>query len=125
MAAARRVALKMGRRLRCSSGAYRFRYAPLAPVRLGPPCQRPILNATISQLYMGRCTRSVMVISGAMAISRNRVREMRRVKRGASPEGSKTKRGGSIRNLEVGLDLDVYHPSSPFFLSPILFLYSY
>jgi hypothetical protein len=27
-AAARRVALKMGRRLRCSSVTYRFRYAP-------------------------------------------------------------------------------------------------
>ena len=28
LAAARRVALKMGRRLRCSSVTYRFRYAP-------------------------------------------------------------------------------------------------
>jgi hypothetical protein len=46
LAAARRVALKMGRLLRCSSVTYRSRYAPLAPVRLGPPRRRPILNAT-------------------------------------------------------------------------------
>lgn len=28
---------------------------------------------------------------------------------------------GSIRNLEVGSDLDVSHPSAPVFLSPTLF----
>src|ERR1700737_470873 len=29
---------------------------PLPPVRLGPPCRRPILNATTSSLYARRCT---------------------------------------------------------------------
>ena len=43
-AAARRVALKMGRRLRCSSFTYRFRYAPSTAGRLGPLCRRPILK---------------------------------------------------------------------------------
>jgi hypothetical protein len=39
--------MKMGRRLRCSSVAYRFKIrALLLPVRLGPPCRRPILIAT-------------------------------------------------------------------------------
>src|SRR6202023_1162785 len=31
---------------------------PLPPVRLGPPCRRPILNATTSSLYARRCTSS-------------------------------------------------------------------
>jgi hypothetical protein len=53
MAAARRVALKMGRRPRCSSVTYRFRYAPSSRL-----CRRPILNATICQLHMRRCTSS-------------------------------------------------------------------
>jgi hypothetical protein len=44
----------MGRRLRCSSVTYRFRYAPLLA-----PCRRPILNATICQLHMRRCTSCV------------------------------------------------------------------
>src|SRR6185312_10271743 len=35
-AAARRVALKMGRRLRCSSVTYRFRYAPSSRLAGGP-----------------------------------------------------------------------------------------
>src|ERR1700736_6747916 len=53
LAPARRVAMKMGRRLRCSSVTYRFRYAPLPPpVRLGPPCRRPILIAT-NTCYFG------------------------------------------------------------------------
>jgi hypothetical protein len=30
---------------------------PLTPVRLGPPCRRPILNATTPSLYARRCTR--------------------------------------------------------------------
>src|SRR6202048_4396258 len=30
---------------------------PLPPVRLGPPCRRPILNATTSPLYARRYTR--------------------------------------------------------------------
>src|SRR5271166_977116 len=30
---------------------------PLLPVRLGPPCRRPILNATTSPLYARRYTR--------------------------------------------------------------------
>src|SRR5215469_309917 len=39
LAAARRVALKMGRRLRCSSVTYRFRYAPstASPARTALP----------------------------------------------------------------------------------------
>ena len=39
LAAARRVALKMGRRLRCSSVTYRFRYAPstTSPARTALP----------------------------------------------------------------------------------------
>jgi hypothetical protein len=36
MATARRVALKMGRRLRCSSVTYRFRYAPSSRLADGP-----------------------------------------------------------------------------------------
>jgi hypothetical protein len=49
--------MKMGRRLRCSSVTYRFRYAPLLlPVRLGPPCRRPILIATKAMLFMGQDT---------------------------------------------------------------------
>ena len=36
LAAARRVALKMGRRLRCSSVTYRFRYAPSSRLADGP-----------------------------------------------------------------------------------------
>ncbi len=31
--------------------------ALLRPVRLGPPCRRPILNATTSPLYVRRYTR--------------------------------------------------------------------
>jgi hypothetical protein len=50
-AAARRVALKMGRRRRCSSVTYRFRYAPSSPWRW------PILNTTTSPLYARRHTR--------------------------------------------------------------------
>jgi hypothetical protein len=37
LATARRVAMKMGRRLRCSSVTYRFRYAPSSrPAAAGP-----------------------------------------------------------------------------------------
>ncbi len=36
VAAAHRVALKMGRRLRCSSVTYRFRYAPSSRLAGGP-----------------------------------------------------------------------------------------
>ncbi len=36
LAAAQRVALKMGRRLRCSSVTYRFRYAPSSRLAGGP-----------------------------------------------------------------------------------------
>jgi len=36
LAAARRVALKMGRRLRCSSVTYRLRYAPSLRLADGP-----------------------------------------------------------------------------------------
>src|SRR5271169_1367683 len=53
LAAARRVALKMGRLLRCSSVTYRSRYAPLAPVRLGPPRRRPILKRNSRDLGDG------------------------------------------------------------------------
>ena len=58
-AAARRVALKMGgvgvaRRLQIDSDM-----RPLPPVRLGPPCRRPILNATTSPLYVRRYTGSI------------------------------------------------------------------
>src|SRR6202140_5087744 len=41
LAAARRVALKMGRRLRCSSVAYRFRYAPSS----ASPARTPLPTA--------------------------------------------------------------------------------
>jgi hypothetical protein len=56
LAAAHRVALKMGRRLRCSSVTYRFRYAPsnASPARTVLP--RPILNATTPLLYARRYT---------------------------------------------------------------------
>ena len=43
--------MKMGRRLRCSSVAYRFRYAPLLA-----PSRRPILIATKAMLFMGQDT---------------------------------------------------------------------
>jgi hypothetical protein len=33
--------------------------ALLPPVRLGPPCRRPILNATMAPVYERRCTRQV------------------------------------------------------------------
>jgi len=40
-------AFKMGRRPRLLVGyVIDLRYAPLMPVRLEPPCRRPILNAT-------------------------------------------------------------------------------
>jgi hypothetical protein len=35
--------------------------------------------------------------------------------------GRQVEERGSIRNLEVGSDLDVSHPSAPVFLSPTLF----
>jgi hypothetical protein len=44
--------MKMGRRLRCSSVTYRFRYAPLLA-----PCRRPILIATKCMLFRGQDTR--------------------------------------------------------------------
>src|SRR6516162_6660628 len=56
LAAARRVAMKMGRRLRCSSVTYRFRYAPSTPVPLASPCRRPILIATKDMLFRGQDT---------------------------------------------------------------------
>jgi hypothetical protein len=43
--------MKMGRRLRCSSVTYRFRYAPLLA-----PCRRPILIATKAMLFRGQDT---------------------------------------------------------------------
>jgi hypothetical protein len=50
--------MKMGRRPRCSSVTYQSRYAPsLLPVRVGPPCRRPILIATKAKLFMGQDTR--------------------------------------------------------------------
>jgi len=52
LAAARRVAMKMGRRPRCSSVAYGFRYAPLLA-----PCRRPILIATNDMLFRRQDTR--------------------------------------------------------------------
>src|SRR5271165_1888647 len=36
---------------------------PLLPVRLGPPCRRPILNATTSPLYARRYTSSKIRIA--------------------------------------------------------------
>src|SRR6516164_2204903 len=38
---------------------------PLPPVRLGPPCRRPILNATTSPLYVRRCTRLPFLVQCA------------------------------------------------------------
>src|ERR1700738_833993 len=58
--------MKMGRRLRCSSVTYRFRYAPLLPpVRLGPPCRRPILIATNYLLFRGQDTETAYLIDSA------------------------------------------------------------
>src|SRR5580692_1835193 len=37
---------------------------PLPPVRLGPPCQRPILNATTSPLYARRYTTTTGLLLG-------------------------------------------------------------
>jgi hypothetical protein len=50
LTAARRVAVKMARRLRCLSVTYPFRYAP---------CRRPILTATKAMLVMGQGTGSI------------------------------------------------------------------
>src|ERR1700681_2140103 len=67
LAPAQRVAMKMGRRPRCSSVTYRFRYAPLPPpVRLGPPCRRPILIATKYMLFRGQDTSSISVTGDTM-----------------------------------------------------------
>ena len=52
LAPAQRVAMKMGRRLRCSSVTYRFRYAPLLA-----PCRQPILIATKYMLFRGQDTK--------------------------------------------------------------------
>jgi hypothetical protein len=72
------------------------------------------------------CVRgAVMVHSDARPTLKNRLREKRSVKREACPEGAVWEGGESIRNLEVGLDLDVSHPTPPVFLFPILFLDSY
>ena len=46
--------MKMGRRPRCSSVTYRFRYAPLLA-----PCRRPILIATKAMLVTGQDTGSI------------------------------------------------------------------
>ena len=46
--------MKMGRRPRCSSVTYRFRYAPLLA-----PCRRPILIATKAMLFRGQGTRLI------------------------------------------------------------------
>ena len=46
--------MKMGRRLRCSSVTYRFRYAPLFA-----PARRLILIATKAMLFMGQGTGSI------------------------------------------------------------------
>jgi hypothetical protein len=48
LAAAQRVAMKMGRRLRCSSVTYRFRIRALLA-----PCRRPILIATKHARILG------------------------------------------------------------------------
>src|ERR1700730_2158256 len=53
-----RVAMKMGPRRRFSSVTYRLRYAPPPPVRLGPPCRRPILIATKYLVFRGQDTRT-------------------------------------------------------------------
>jgi hypothetical protein len=64
LASAQRVAMKMGRRLRCSSVTYQFRYAPLAPVRLGPPCRRTILIATKYLVFRGQDTSPATLTAG-------------------------------------------------------------
>ena len=59
--------MKMGRRLSRGRGivTYRFRYAPLIPpVRLGPPCRRPILIATKATLFRGQDTRLTLYHPG-------------------------------------------------------------
>src|SRR6202030_2277445 len=71
LAAARRVAFKMGRLLRCSSVTYRSRYASLAPVRLGPPRRRPILNATKLKGFRRRYTRKGNIFAGGYEGGKN------------------------------------------------------
>jgi len=39
--------------------------ALLTPVRLGPPCRRPILNATMCQLHMRRSTNSIPALKAS------------------------------------------------------------
>src|SRR6266403_1348055 len=41
--------------------------ALLTPVRLGPPCRRPILNATICQIHVRRCTSRLRPASERLA----------------------------------------------------------
>ena len=50
--------MKMGRRPRCSSVTYRFRYAPSSrPAAAGQlPDRRPVLIATKARLFMGQDT---------------------------------------------------------------------
>jgi hypothetical protein len=65
--------MEMGRLPRgCGIGTYRFRYAPLIPpVRLGPPCRRPILIATKAMLFMGQDAESAGKDTFARASSLN------------------------------------------------------
>jgi hypothetical protein len=68
------VAMKMGRRLSRGRGivTYRLRYAPLLPpVRLGPPCRRPILIATKARLFMGQDTRLLNLL-GSLSLRDDR-----------------------------------------------------
>ena len=62
----------------CKNGAG---CALLPPVRLGPPCRRPILNATTSPLYARRCTRleeeSCVELAGTARIIRAKLHPSR------------------------------------------------
>jgi len=62
--------MKMGRRRRCSSVTYRFRYAPLLA-----PCRRPILIATKAMLFMGQDT-SFSRVSGAVVTKRHETQRL-------------------------------------------------
>jgi hypothetical protein len=55
--------MKMGRRLRCSSVTYRFRYAPSSRL-----AGRPILITTKAMLFMGQDTRRVLSSLNSKAI---------------------------------------------------------
>src|SRR5271165_1271829 len=57
------------------------RDAPLTPVRLGPPCRRPILIATIHLLFLGQ---DASLFGGPLCRKRSRLCRQRSIRSGIS-----------------------------------------